>query len=54
MTPAFTVGYIDRLDKLFQKPLRDMLDIHQSQLASGQQSIPTNLMDDLHRIALEM
>lgn len=58
LAPSFTVGYVDGLDALFQKPVRDILDVYkcreQKARASGQKCFQTNLMEDLHKIALEM
>lgn len=56
MAPAFSVTYLDRLDSLFQKPVRDMMDSYTATLGPKYRSdgIKVNLMDDLHRIALEM
>lgn len=56
MTPAFTVTYLDKLDTLFQKPVRDMMNAYHDRLGSnyGSEGVKVNLMDDLHRIALEM
>jgi hypothetical protein len=58
LSPSFTVGYVDGLDPLFQKPVRDILDVYmcreQKARESGQKSFQTNLMEDLHKVALEM
>lgn len=53
MTPAFTVGYIDKLDHLFKKPLRDIMSNYQVELGSGADSkkeTQTNLPPRLRRI----
>jgi hypothetical protein len=58
LSPSFTVGYVDGLDPLFQKPVRDILEVYkcreQEARESGQKSFQTNLMEDLHKVALEI
>jgi hypothetical protein len=58
LSPSFTVGYVDGLDPLFQKPVRDILDVYMHRETeakkSGQKSFKTNLMEDLHKVALEI
>lgn len=56
MTPAFTVGYLDQMDHLFQKPVEDMMNLYKSNLKpkSAVDGMKVNLMTDLHKIALEV
>jgi hypothetical protein len=56
MTPAFTVSYLDKLDALFQKPVQDMMNEYKHHIDpnSTRESFEVNLMNDLHRMALEM
>jgi hypothetical protein len=56
MTPAFTVSYLDKLDMLFQKPVQDMMDEYKRRIDTNctRESFEVNLMNDLHRMALEM
>ena len=49
LSPSFTVGYVDGLDPLFQKPVRDILDMYkcreQQAREFGQKYFQTNLME---------
>ena len=49
LSPSFTVGYVDGLDPLFQKPVRDILAVYkgreQEARESSQESFQTNLME---------
>jgi hypothetical protein len=56
MTPAFTVSYLDKLDVLFQKPVQDMMDEYMRRMYTNcsYERFEVNLMNDLHRMALEM
>lgn len=56
MTPAFTVSYLDKIDTLFQKPVQDMMDEYKKRVVSSytKEGLEVNLMNDLHRVALEM
>ncbi|KAI6350655.1 hypothetical protein MCOR25_010496 [Pyricularia grisea] len=59
LSPAFTVAYIDNLEKYFQKTLRELLDKYESQISADTASasfngIEVDLMDDLHNVALDI
>jgi len=57
LSPAFTVAYIDKLDTLFSQCIRDLLQKYQIALLKGHAnyySIETDLMEDLHNVALDM
>jgi hypothetical protein len=56
MTPAFTVSYLDNMDNLFQKPVQDMMNEYKGHIdrSDTTEKFEVNLMNDLHRMALEM
>jgi hypothetical protein len=56
MTPAFTVSYLDNMDNLFQKPVQDMMNEYKGHIDASctTEKFEVNLMNDLHRMALEM
>ncbi|KAI6264929.1 hypothetical protein MCOR29_002256 [Pyricularia oryzae] len=59
LSPAFTVAYIDNLEKYFQKTMRELLNKYESQMnadpgAVSFNGIEVDLMDDLHNVALDI
>lgn len=59
LSPAFTVNYIDNLERYFQKTVRDLLEKYDERikvdpLAAKENGIEVDLMDDLHNVALDM
>ncbi|TLS22519.1 uncharacterized protein PpBr36_09868 [Pyricularia pennisetigena] len=59
LSPAFTVAYIDNLEKYFQKTMRQLLNKYENQIAADADSakfngIEVDLMDDLHNVALDI
>ncbi|KLU89914.1 cytochrome P450 3A9 [Magnaporthiopsis poae ATCC 64411] len=59
LSPAFTVNYIDGLEKYFQKTVGDLLQKYEDRirvdpLAAKENGIEVDLMDDLHNVALDI
>ncbi|KAF4986589.1 hypothetical protein FDECE_15872 [Fusarium decemcellulare] len=57
LSPAFTVGYVDNLETIFRGVMRDLLANYKKRIAGnplGEQTIETDLMDDLHKAALDI
>ncbi|KAH9827609.1 Cytochrome-P450 monooxygenase FUS8 [Teratosphaeria destructans] len=59
LSPSFTVGYCDKLDQFFQKPLIDTYNVYRKELAKCAREgkplvLERNFMEDIHKIALEI
>ncbi|KAF5546474.1 cytochrome P450 monooxygenase family 3 subfamily A [Fusarium napiforme] len=57
LSPAFTVGYVDNLEAVFKGVMRDLLQTYATLLAgntSTLEGVQTDLMDDLHKVALDI
>jgi hypothetical protein len=60
LSPAFTVAYVDNLDTLFSQCISDLLQKYQMAFQLGiegsvaHHGIETDLMEDLHNVALDM
>ncbi|KAF4961211.1 hypothetical protein FGADI_448 [Fusarium gaditjirri] len=57
LSPAFTVGYVDNLEAIFKGVMRDLLQNYVALLddcGSTAEGVQTNLMDDLHKVALDI
>ncbi|KAH7123056.1 cytochrome P450 [Dactylonectria macrodidyma] len=57
LSPAFTVGYIDNLEIVFRGVMRDLLQQYKRRLTECSMAglaIETDLMDDLHKAALDI
>ncbi|KLO97031.1 Cytochrome P450 3A5 [Fusarium fujikuroi] len=57
LSPAFTVGYVDNLETVFKGVMRDLLQSYVTLLngsASTIEGVQTDLMDDLHKVALDI
>ncbi|KAF4449235.1 hypothetical protein F53441_7454 [Fusarium austroafricanum] len=57
LSPAFTVGYVDNLEMIFRGVMRDLLQqysLRLEQSLSAEHKIETDLMDDLHKAALDI
>jgi cytochrome P450 len=57
LSPAFTVGYVDNLERIFKDVMQDLLKQYSARLTeslSDEKNIETDLMDDLHKAALDM
>ncbi|KAL9561580.1 hypothetical protein ACKAV7_014427 [Fusarium commune] len=57
LSPAFTVGYVDNLETVFKGVMRDLLQNYVTLLAesaSTVEGVQTDLMDDLHKVALDI
>ncbi|KAF5564733.1 cytochrome P450 monooxygenase 3A9 [Fusarium phyllophilum] len=57
LSPAFTVAYVDNLEAVFKGVMRDLLQNYVMLLgenASTAEGVQTDLMDDLHKAALDM
>ncbi|KAI9892798.1 MAG: hypothetical protein M1814_001219 [Vezdaea aestivalis] len=56
--PSFTVGFVDGLDSIFGESIRELLekydDSAHSQATEKASGFPTNLVDDSHRVALDI
>ncbi|KAG9495280.1 hypothetical protein J7337_013516 [Fusarium musae] len=57
LSPAFTVGYVDNLEAVFKGVMRDLLQNYATLLVedvSSVEGVQTDLMDDLHKAALDI
>ncbi|KAM5519836.1 cytochrome P450 3A9 [Fusarium oxysporum f. sp. phaseoli] len=57
LSPAFTVGYVDNLETVFKGVMRDLLQNYVTFLgesASTAEGVQTDLIDDLHKVALDI
>ncbi|KAF6528509.1 hypothetical protein HZS61_008811 [Fusarium oxysporum f. sp. conglutinans] len=57
LSPAFTVGYVDNLERIFKDVMQDLLKQYSARLTeslSDEKNIETDLMDDLHKAALDI
>ena len=58
LSPAFTIAYIDGLEFLFSRCVSDLInryvDVLEPTKAAEKPSALTDLMEDLHNLALDM
>jgi hypothetical protein len=59
LSPAFTVAYVDKLDHFFCKSIQHLICKFEGMLGpegspAGKKAVMTDMMDDLHNVALDM
>lgn len=58
LSPAFTVAYIDNQEMLFKQCISDFMQKYRNAIEShahaGAQAVESDLMEDLHNLALDM
>lgn len=54
LSPAFTVSYVDKLERYFAKSISDLIAKYEYVLGGKGDGATIDLMDDLHNVALDM